>query len=121
MNEKTEHQNVPLDSHIIADTDYLRKYLEMCPYIILDGLDMTNPDDAALAKVLNNPDDPLFEKVVDRIVEKAVEDNRLHALLAEAVHNSWLWSQLSDTCDDVSVAFMHSAAKETIAEMKLGR
>ena len=113
--------NIPLDAHIIADTDYLRQYLEMCPYIILDGLDTKNPDDAALAKVLSDTDDPLFEKVVDRIVEKAVEDDRLRALLAETVHNSWLWEQLSDMCDDVSVAFMHSAARETLAEMKLGR
>ena len=113
--------NVPLDAHIIADTDYIRQYLEMCPYIILDALDMKNPDDAALAKVLSNTDDPLFEKVVDQIVEKAVENDRLHDKLAETVHGSWLWEQLSDMCDDVSVAFMHSAAKETIAEMKLGR
>lgn len=119
MTEKTEHQNVPLDSHIIADTDYLRQHLEMCPHIILDGLDTENPDDAALAKVLNNPDDPLFEKVVDQIVEKAIENDRLHDELADAVHSSWLWEQLSNMCDDVAVGFMRDATREALDEMGL--
>jgi hypothetical protein len=120
----TKRANIPLDSHIIADTDYLRQYLETCPDIVLDELDAVlnerRPENAEeVVRAINDPDDPLFGKVVDRIVEKALESDRLHDQLADTVHSSWLWERLSDMCDDVAVGFMRDAAKEAVTEMKL--
>lgn len=86
-----EHENRPLDSYILLDTDYLRQYLsERCDLM---------PEDIEV-------DTDEFEEVCDQIVDAATADNKLHDLVRDTVHESWLWESLSDMIDDVVVDFM---------------
>lgn len=112
-----KNDNVALDAHIIADTDYLRQYLNEMPDIICDELDADEDDPKAIAAAIVDPDDVRFDAVCDRIVEMALDDDCLRSRLADAIHESWLWEHLCNVTDDICVDFMREAAAKAKAEL----
>lgn len=110
--------NIPLDSNILIDTDYIRQYLnDMGQDLVLDEVDEDENDKWVLDTALTDPDDPRFDAIIDKVVDIALEDNKLRNLIADTVHQSWLWEYLSDMIDDVTVDFLHDAVAEAKSEL----
>ena len=110
--------NIPLDSNILIDTDYIRQYLnDMGQDLVLDEVDEDEDDKWVLDTALTDPDDPRFDAIIDKVVDIALEDNKLRNLIADTVHQSWLWEHLSNMIDDVTVDFLHDAVAEAKSEL----
>ena len=92
--------NIPLDSHILIDTDYIEDYLRELPDL-LPFIDV---------------DDPRFDAVVDRIIDSAVDGNRFRNRLRDAVCSSDLWERITDLVDDVLIDFIHEEVPKLEAE-----
>lgn len=108
LNTPTLHHNVPLDSHILIDTDYMRDYLNEMYDLILDDED----DDSEGA--ITDPDDPVIDEIINQVIYKACENDTLHDEIKSAIQDSWLWENLCNIIDDVTSAFM----REQISQIK---
>lgn len=106
-----QNTNIPLDSHIIADTDYVRQYLSDSPELILDDIDEDETDPEIIAKSILDEDDPRFDQIVDAVIARCV-DGELHDRLRDAIHESWLWEPLSNMCDDITIDFVRDAIEQ---------
>ena len=104
-------RNIPLDSHILVDTDHLRDYLNEMPDIALDQVEEGAGKDS-LKGVIADPLDPTFGALVETLVDMATEDNALRDATASALHESDVWERVSDICDDVLVQFVRDSIKE---------
>lgn len=102
------YHNIPLDSHILVDTDHLRNYLNEMPDIALDQVE-EGADRDSLKHVITDPLDPTFNALVDTLVDMAAKSNALHDAIASTLHESDVWERVSDICDDVLVQFVHDA------------
>ena len=93
-------KNIPLDSHILIDTNYIRQYLNESPDLILDDIDDDSED------ALTDVNDSRFNETIEQVVTACIHNNQLHDKMAEAVHESWLWEPLTNIIDDITVDFM---------------